>query len=147
MQLNQSTDYAFRAVLHMASLPAGCVVTGAAMAGQQMIPPRFVLKIMHMLSKAGIVSSHRGTGGGFSLAKPAEEISLYDVIVAMEGELAIHRCLGERNSCNKHCTEECPVHATLGRLQDQLIEGLKSTNFGALARERVDREQRSHYRE
>lgn len=136
MQFNQATDYAFRAVLHMAALPAGRVVTGAAMAEQQMIPPRFVLKIMHILNKAGIVSSHRGTGGGFCLAKPAEDISLYDVVVAMEGEIAIHRCLGEREACNKHCTEECPVHKRLRLLQDQLVEGLKSTSFADLARQR-----------
>lgn len=133
MQLNQATDYAFRAVLYMAMQVPGAVISGKSLAAKQAIPQRFVLKIMHSLTKAGLTKSHRGSGGGFSLARPAAGITLYDVVVAMEGPPAIHRCLAEREWCNRHCTAECPVHRALAGLQEQLVSGLRAANFAALA--------------
>lgn len=136
MQLNQATDYAFRAVLHLAQAPPGAVISAQALAVEEAIPPRFLLKIMRALTQAGLVASHRGVEGGYSLAKPADAISLLDIIAAMEGPVAIHRCLAEREACNKHCQEECPVHATLGRLQKQLVAGLKQATVASLLAEK-----------
>lgn len=135
MRLNQATDYAFRAILYMACLPPDSVVTGQTLSEQQNIPARFVLKVMHYLRKAGLVRSRRGADGGFYLALPAEKVSLYDVILAMEGSLSIHQCLADREACNRHCTDECPVHKALGQLQEGLVAGLRGTNFAALAKE------------
>lgn len=134
MQLNKATDYAFRAVLYMAALPPGAVAGSRELAEKQAIPPRFVLKIMHLMIKAGLVVSRRGAEGGFSLARPAEEISLLDVITAMEGRVALHQCLAEREACNKHCTAECPVHRRLAELQAALVSGLGATTFAELAK-------------
>ena len=64
MRLNQATDYAFRMVLYLASLPEGTKITGAALAEKQNIPERFLLKIMRSLTKAGIMKSYRGVEGG-----------------------------------------------------------------------------------
>lgn len=133
MQLNQATDYAFRVVLYLSGLPFGEVVRGLTIAQSQNIPPRFLQKIMRLLAAAGLIKSYRGVVGGFSLAKRAEEITLYDVIVAMEGPLGIHRCLAERNVCNRHCSEECPVHQELAAVQDSLAASLASVTFAALA--------------
>ena len=60
MRLNQATDYAFRMVLYLASLPEGTKITGAALAEKQNIPERFLLKIMRNLTAAGIMKSYRG---------------------------------------------------------------------------------------
>ena len=60
MKLNQATDYAFRMVLHMALLPSGSKITGAVLAEQELIPERFLLKIMRSLIAAGIMKSFRG---------------------------------------------------------------------------------------
>ena len=136
VQLNQATDYAFRALLHLAALPPGSIVSTQELAAREAIPPRFLQKITRPLSKAGLIRSHRGAEGGFALARPAAEISLLDIITAMEGRLVIHRCLEERDACNKHCTEECPVHATLASLQDQLVDGLRKANLTALLAEK-----------
>ena len=68
MRLNQATDYAFRMVLYLASLPEGTKITGAALAEKQNIPERFLLKIMRSLTKAGIMKSYRGVEGGFALS-------------------------------------------------------------------------------
>jgi Rrf2 family protein len=136
LQFNQATDYAFRTMLHMAGLPPGTVVNTQELAEQQSIPPRFLLKVMRSLRHAGLIRSHRGVEGGFSLARPAGEVSLLDIVEAMEGRLGIHRCLAEREACNKHCTDECPVHATLARLQAELLAGLRQANLASLAAEK-----------
>ncbi len=135
MQLNQATDYAFRTMLHLAGLAPGTVVNTQEVAEQQSIPPRFLLKVMRLLRHAGLIRSYRGVEGGYALTRPAREISLLDIVEAMEGPVAIHRCLSEREACNKHCTAECPVHAALGRLQAQFIEGLRQNTLASLLAE------------
>jgi len=133
VQLNQATDYAFRVVLYLSGLPFGEVASGITIAESQTIPRRFLQKIMRMLAAGGLVRSYRGAVGGFALAKRAEEITLYDVIVAMEGPLGIHRCLDDRSACNRHCGEECPVHQALAATQDRLAADLAKVTFAALA--------------
>lgn len=133
MQLNQATDYAFRLVLHLAMRPEGEIINGNEISEQESIPPRFLLKIVRYLNKAGIVKSYRGVDGGFALAQSPAEITLLDVIKAMEGPISIHRCLEDREACSKHCTEECPVHEALGGIQAQIVEGLSKVNFSSLA--------------
>ena len=133
VQLNQATDYAFRLVLHLALLPEGGIANGNAISEQERIPPRFLLKIVRYLTKAGIVKSYRGVDGGFALAQPSADISLLDIIKAMEGPIAIHRCLEDRETCSKRCSEECPVHAALGDIQDRMVEDLAQVNFNYLA--------------
>ena len=86
MRLNQATDYAFRMVLYLASLPEGTKITGAALAEKQNIPERFLLKIMRSLTKAGIMKSYRGVEGGFALQRAPKDITLFDIIDAVEGQ-------------------------------------------------------------
>lgn len=69
MNLNQATDYAFRAVLFLAGQGEGKVVEAQQIAQKEIIPMRFLLKIMPSLIKAGIIGSQRGVGGGYYLAK------------------------------------------------------------------------------
>jgi Rrf2 family protein len=140
LQLNQATDYAFRAMLYLAQLPPDAVVKAQVLAEAEVIPMRFLLKILHSLVRAGLVISYRGSEGGFMLAKPATKISLFDVITAMEGPVTIHRCLIEREACNKHCSQECPVHESLHELQDQFVEGLRKITFASLVNRKLMRE-------
>ena len=93
MRLNQATDYAFRMVLYLASLPAGTKMTGAALAEKQNIPERFLLKIMRSLTAAHIMKSYRGVEGGFALQREPKDITLFDVIEAVEGQTELQRCL------------------------------------------------------
>ena len=93
MKLNQATDYAFRMILHMAMLPSGQKVTGGVLAEQEMIPERFLLKIMRSLIAAGIMKSFRGVDGGFALNREPKDISMLDVIRAVEGDTYLQRCM------------------------------------------------------
>lgn len=139
MQLNQATDYAFRMVLHLATLPHGTIINGQTLAEKENIPQRFLLKIMRSLSAAGIVRSYRGVDGGFALEMPAKDITLLTVIEAMEGPVAIHRCLAERSACTKFCSHDCPVHEALGDIQDQMVAALVKVDFETLAVKKLSR--------
>ena len=88
MRLNARVDYALRAVVELASAlgSAARPVTAERLATAQDIPPKFLESILLQLRRAGVVNSQRGPDGGYWLAKPAEEISLADVIRVIDGD-------------------------------------------------------------
>jgi len=88
MRVSAKTDYALRAAVELAAAPEGAQVKGERLATSQSIPLRFLENILLQLRHAGIVESRRGADGGYRLARPASEISLADVIRAIDGPLA-----------------------------------------------------------
>jgi len=137
MKLTRGGEYGIRGVLYLAKQAEGKVSMLSAIAKDQEVPPRFLAKIFQALAKAGLVKSHRGAKGGFSLAKPAAEISVRDVIEAIEGPLRLNVCLVAEGECQRD--QFCPVHSVWGRAQEQMIGVLGQANFGDLAR--AEREQ------
>lgn len=139
MQLNQATDYAFRAVLFLVNQPAGEIVTAQTIATQEAIPMRFLLKIMRALAQRGIVQSFRGAEGGYALARPPEKVTLLDVVEALEGPVRINRCLVDRELCNKNGAAQCVIHGALQQVQNKLIQELAGFSFDQLARKKGKR--------
>lgn len=132
MILNQATDYAFRAVLHLSHLPVGEVVEAKVISESQHIPLRFLLKILRVLAKAGIVKSFQGMGGGYALAKKPCEITLKDVLETIEGPIRINKCLIDPDYCNKQATPHCPVHHVLASIQQTIAQEFDKYNFAQL---------------
>ncbi|HHW06451.1 MAG TPA: Rrf2 family transcriptional regulator [Clostridia bacterium] len=132
MQLTQATDYSFRVVLYLAGLEPDVVVTAKDIAEHEEIPMRYLLKTLRSLVKAGILHSFRGPEGGYALAKEPHEISLLDVVEAVEGPIAINRCFVHADYCTKHWSDRCPVHQVLGEIQHKLAQDLARHNFGEL---------------
>jgi Rrf2 family protein len=90
VRVSAKVDYALRALAELAAAPAG-PVTAERLATAQAIPLKFLENILLELRRAEIVSSQRGAEGGYRLAKPGAEISLADVIRAVEGPIATVR--------------------------------------------------------
>lgn len=88
-----------RAALHLAALPEGERVSFRHLADREQAPREFLAKILRSLVEAGIVSSIRGPGGGFQLARPADEIRFLDVIEAAEGPVALNDCTPHGDGC------------------------------------------------
>ena len=89
MRVSAKTDYALRAAVELAAAEEeGRLVKGERLAGSQSIPLRFLENILLQLRNAGLVESRRGADGGYKLARPAAEITLADVIRAIDGPLA-----------------------------------------------------------
>ena len=88
MRISSKADYAIRAVVELATLEDSWPVKAETLAAAQDIPGKFLLNILFELKRAGIVASQRGNEGGFRLGRAAAEISLADIVRAVEGPLA-----------------------------------------------------------
>ena len=82
MRITAKVDYAVRAAAEMAADPGG-PVKGEALAERQQIPPKFLENILADLRRAGLVRSQRGADGGYRLARPADEVTVADIIRAV----------------------------------------------------------------
>jgi len=87
VRVSAKVDYALRAMAELAAAPPG-PVKGERLATAQSIPPKFLENILLELRHAGLVASQRGAEGGYRLARPATEITVADVIRAVEGQIA-----------------------------------------------------------
>ena len=89
MQLSRSVTYALQALLQLAESGEGVLINRWTLAANGQMPERFLLEILHDLVKGGILRSTRGGGGGFALARRPEDITLLDVIEAVDGPLPV----------------------------------------------------------
>jgi Rrf2 family protein len=113
MRITAKADYAVRAAAELAAAdPSGQPTKGEALAAAQGIPLNFLENILGELRHAGLVRSVRGVNGGYSLARPAAEITVADVIRAVEGPLA---------SVRGHPPEAVPCHGAAAPLQEVWI--------------------------
>lgn len=131
MRLTKGTDYGVRSVIYMAKQPPRTVSLVADIARHEGIPESYLAKILQDLTKEGILRSHRGAKGGFSLARPPEEITLREVIEAIEGTIALARCLNPWETCERQAT--CAVYPLLLQAQENLLALLGSRTLADIA--------------
>ena len=124
MRITQEADYAIRFVYMLAKQPD--TVQGAAQLSQSSATPeRYTLKILHKLKHSGIVQSVKGAHGGYLLAKEPTELSLRLIIEAIDGEIALSKCMGDepctRMGDNK---QGCCFHRIFCTLSREVAERL-----------------------
>jgi Rrf2 family protein len=139
-QLTRAGEYAIRAVIFLAMRPPDQVTGIREIAEYQNIPPSFLAKILQALQRRGIVRSHRGVRGGFTLARPAEEITLLEIIEIMEGPIFLNKCLIRMGECPKD--ETCSVHEVWGEAQARLLDLLGKCHFARLAARGMELEEK-----
>ncbi len=101
LEITRAVDYGLRAVLYLAEQwPEGSVLV-TEMASFMDVPYQFLHKVMPRLVRARIVLSKRGVRGGYQLARPPGEITLLDVIEAIEGPILLNRCLAQGSDCSR----------------------------------------------
>lgn len=115
MQLNITTDYAIRVVLYLALRKE--MVSGGQISEAMGIPPNYMTKLTRNLREADILRAEQGQRGGYTLNRNPADISLYDIVRAMEGTTRINRCLEEDHYCSRHAVEDCPVRRNYQKLQ------------------------------
>ena len=107
MNLSRRTDYALRLVAALAS-DSPRIASARSVAEDQDAPYAFIRSIQHDLVEAGLIESQRGAGGGMRLTRPPEELTLLDVIQAIDGEVHVSSCTGGDLDCTRE--EACLYH-------------------------------------
>ena len=87
MKLNQTIAYAVTAMSHIAAMPTGLLVNNTAICKAAKMPDRYVLQVLRQLVNAGLLVSVRGVQGGYKLARPANRITLLEIVEAVDGPL------------------------------------------------------------
>ncbi len=103
MNVGRRVDYAVRALSYLAGQPHGKIVSRADIEEKQAIPPYYLSKIMKDLVAGGLVQSHVGSKGGFSLAKPAAAINFKEVYETVESPLVLMECLEKGEEYCSYC--------------------------------------------
>jgi Rrf2 family protein len=132
MQITRQADYALRAMLYLAQLEPNQRAATSQIADEQHIPPSFLAKIISQLSIAGLIHTSRGARGGVSLARPPEEVSVLEVVEAIDGPIALNECTHGVSACP--FGENCPLRPLWCDTQSELVNRLRTTNFAQFLR-------------
>lgn len=134
MQLTKRSDYALRAMLYLAKQGEEKFILSKEIAAEQDIPPKFLPQILVELSRAGLVYTVRGAQGGVRLSRPASEISIKEILEAIEGPLLLSRCLSYKEECRLESA--CPIKPIWARTQKEILEVWQKTSLQELASSR-----------
>ncbi len=126
MQITRQADYAVRAVYYLAGLDSGIMATTKKIAKEQHIPPSFLAKIIAQLTVVGLLQTTRGVHGGVALARSPDEISLLDVVEAIDGQVMVNVCVDEHYEC---ALKNCTVRTIWCEVQADLVKRLKAAKF------------------
>ena len=131
MIYSNACGYAIRAVVRLASLrPQGYVLLDELCEGTD-LPRHFVAKIFQKLVREGVLLSAKGRGGGFALAKPANEMRLYDIVEVVDGAEHFDRCVVGIEKCSD--TQSCPLHDQWKPLRQQIKSFLMETTVDQMS--------------
>jgi Rrf2 family protein len=131
--LSKTDQYALRAVLCLAQQPEGSRLGAGYIADRLGLPANYLSKILHSLARAGVLVSERGPRGGFGLARPAEELSLAEVIEPFNSLVQRRSCLLGREECSEE--SPCRLHSRWKSASDPVIEFFTRTAIADLIKE------------
>lgn len=125
MKLARESRYAVAALASLARLPEGTRLGSREIAATIKAPAPFLAKVLAKLMHEGVLTSVRG--GGYALARPAREISVGDVLTAMEGPDLFARCIFWRDECSE--AAPCPLHPTWAGIRPQVETALSNLSI------------------
>jgi Rrf2 family protein len=135
MRLSRRSKYALLALFDLAGRPGTGPVPLKELAERSQIPVKFLEQIFRALRNAGIVHSQAGARGGYTLARPAREITLGAVIRILDGTLAPVSCVSEIAYERCTCPDEttCPLRAVMGRVRQAIVDVVDNTTLADAA--------------
>ncbi|KJS37212.1 MAG: Rrf2 family transcriptional regulator [Hyphomonas sp. BRH_c22] len=134
MKINRGVEWAAHACTLLAALPQDWTLSAEALADYHNVPPAYMAKQMQALSQAGIVVSRRGAVGGYSLAKSPKEISLWNIMAAVEGSGPAFRCteIRQNGPCGakaKDCKKPCGIAASFFKAEQAFKDVLSQVTL------------------
>jgi Rrf2 family protein len=131
LQLTRGGEYAIRAMTYLAHRPVGEISSLRDVGAEQDIPESFLAKIFQNLVRAGLVASQRGAHGGFSLARPPAEITVRQVVEAVDGPIALNGCVLWPEDCRR--SGDCRMHEVWVLAQERMMDVLEQVTLAELA--------------
>ena len=130
LRLTKKADYGLMALKYLAEQAASGAQSAKDIAEAYHIPPQLLAKILQTLAKSGLLVSHAGTNGGYSLARAATAITAFEVIRAIDGPLFITSCITIHGTCDLagHCTIKEPLR----KVNDSITELLSGIRIADL---------------
>ncbi len=135
MQITRQADYALRAMLYLARIGKDERAATRKIAEEQEIPASFLAKIISQLSIAGLIETSRGAHGGVSIKRDPKDISLLEVIEAIDGPITIEECTVDPSSCV--FGDKCPIHDVFTEARKEIVRKFRESTFDKL----LEREQ------
>jgi len=132
MQLTRAADYAIRVMIHLAGLPHGTRASRGDLATAAQCPDQFLSKVLQALTRAGLVTSHRGNTGGFELPEAHNHASVLEIVEAVEGPIHLNLCLAQSDACERQSW--CPAHTVWKDAQNAMTAVLRCSTIDELAR-------------
>ena len=129
MEITRETDYAIRCVYYLSGKPDEVTMVDE-IAREMEIPKSFLAKIVQKLAKADIVKSFRGVKGGYQLARRPKDLSLLDVVEAVEGSIAMNICVLDRQACDRSST--CRIRPVWAEIRKDFRKLLGKHDFARL---------------
>lgn len=137
LELTKRGDYAIRSVVALAVIDEGTRLSVRQLADAQAIPVRFLPQVMADLGRAGLVEAVAGRSGGYRLARPASEVTLLDVVEAVEGDVRRRACVLRGGACGVDGV--CAVHTVFSDAQDDLLARLARATIASVAARPTER--------
>ncbi|TAN60595.1 Rrf2 family transcriptional regulator [bacterium] len=128
-RLSKAAEYAARGLLHLSG-NTDRDVSVEEIAKARSVPVPYLAKLFQLLARKGFVRSQRGADGGFSLARSPREITLLEIIEAVEGPIFLNDCLIHKGFCPMD--EACPIHDVWKKGQEMFLGHLRGTTLEAL---------------
>ncbi len=126
MFLTKTTEYAIRVLIYMAAGDKELYTT-TLLSEQLSIPYKYLSKIMTDLARSSLVSSAKGRGGGFKIAKPLDQITLYDIVTIVEGESTLSSCILGFPDCSPE--NPCALHYLWEKNKEIITKTMKETTL------------------
>ena len=127
LRFSRTADYGLRAALEVARAPDGQLVTRHAIARSVDAPASVLAQSLAGLVRAGILIAHAGPRGGYRLAGPAHDVSVHDIVLAIDGEERPERCVLHEGACSWEGA--CPFHEFLATAQQRFLDTLRTTSL------------------
>ncbi|MBM4380749.1 MAG: Rrf2 family transcriptional regulator, partial [Deltaproteobacteria bacterium] len=137
LQISRKIDYGLRAMVFLASMPDGEVIPFREVARRMDVPEEFLAKILKTLVGRKLVQSTRGARGGYRLARPAAEISMLDVIEAVEGPVRVNVCQDNHEACK--LSRSCTMYGVWKLGQERMLEVYRGARLDRLAMTELSR--------
>lgn len=133
MLLSRACEYGIQALLYLAMRPESSFVSIKEIAEKQNISFHFLGKTLQILTQRGLLVSYKGPHGGVSLAKPAKDITLAEIVEAIDGLDFLDQCVIGLGKCIDN--QPCPLHFPWMKIKDEIIKMLTQTSLEYLAKE------------